>query len=164
MLLVACSNGTAENTERRDSQSTSIVSAPDAARSSAQFVVDNARLLDHATAQRIQRKLAALEKKTAHQFVVVTVTSLGGREVADFTTDLANAWGVGRAEQDDGVVLLVAPNERKVRIAVGYGLEHVLTDALCSRILEQKIIPHFREGNISRGIEAGVTALIGYLD
>ena len=95
--------------------------------------------------------------------VIVTVSTLGGRDVADFTRDLANSWGIGRKGHNDGVVLLVAPNERKVRIAVGYGLEKALPNALCQKIIDEQMLPRFREGDLPAGIEAGSRALIARL-
>ena len=95
--------------------------------------------------------------------VVATVPTLGGADVATFTKDLANKWGIGRKDYDDGVVLLVAPNERKVRIAVGYGLEKSLTPDLCKQIIDQQMLPRFREGDLAGGIEAGAKALIARL-
>jgi uncharacterized protein len=91
---------------------------------------------------------------------VVTVRSLGGRDIADFTRDLANDWGVGRRCFNDGIMLLVAPKERRVRIAVGYGLQKTLTHALSKRIIDEQILPRFRRGDIPGGIEAGTHALI----
>jgi uncharacterized protein len=83
--------------------------------------------------------------------VVVTVTTLGGRDVADFARDLANSWEFGRKCYDDGIMLLVAPNERKVRIAVGYGLEKTLTHDVSQRIIDQQILPAFRRGDLPSG-------------
>jgi uncharacterized protein len=126
-------------------------------------VTDAADLLTGEQEREIEAKLVRLEQDTGHQFVVVTAPSLGGRDVADFTKDLANSWGIGRAEYDDGLVLLVAPNERKARIAVGYGLERVLTDATCAMIMQQRVIPRFRNGDLPGGINAGADALIARL-
>jgi uncharacterized protein len=95
--------------------------------------------------------------------VVVTVPTLGGRDVADYTRDLSNNWGIGRKGYNDGVVLLVAPVEHKVRIAVGYGLERKLTHDVCQGIIEQTMLPRFREGDVPGGIEAGTDALIAHL-
>lgn len=95
--------------------------------------------------------------------VVATVRTLGGQDIATFTRNLANAWGIGRKDYNDGVVLLVAPNERKARIAVGLGLEKALPDALCRQIMDEQMLPRFREGDLSAGIEAGVDALIARL-
>jgi uncharacterized protein len=95
--------------------------------------------------------LEQFEHRTKHQLVVVTVTSLRGRDVADFTRELANSWGIGRKCYDDGIVLLVAPHERKVRIAVGYGLEKALPNEVAQRIIDQRILPQFRRGEY-RGV------------
>lgn len=123
-------------------------------------VTDAANILSSEQEAVLTDRLALLEKSTKHQVVVVTANSLGGRDVADFTRDLANAWGIGRKDHDDGVVILVAPNERKVRIAVGHGLERTLPDPLCKAIIEQNMLPRFRDGNFYGGIEAGIGALI----
>jgi uncharacterized protein len=126
-------------------------------------VTDAANVLTSQQKSKLNGMLARFERGTKQQLVVVTVPSLGGRDIADFTRDLANSWGVGRKEHNDGVVLLVAPQERKVRIAVGYGLEKRLPNAICSEIIEHEMIPRFKEGDIPSGIEAGTNSLIAYL-
>ncbi|MEM9085776.1 MAG: TPM domain-containing protein [Pseudomonadota bacterium] len=126
-------------------------------------VTDQASILSEDQSATISRKLEQLEASTQHQVVVATVSSLGGREIKPYTTELANAWGIGRREVDDGVVVLIAPNERKVRIAVGYGLETTLTDQLCAEIIEDAMLPNFREGDYFSGIDAGIDALIAAL-
>lgn len=126
-------------------------------------VTDQANILSEDQRATISKKLEQLEAATQHQMVVATVSSLEGREIEPFTTDLANAWGIGRRDINDGVVVLVAPNERKVRIAVGYGLESTLTDELCAEIIENAMLPNFREGAYFSGIESGVDALIDAL-
>ncbi|MXO96854.1 TPM domain-containing protein [Erythrobacter aquimaris] len=126
-------------------------------------VSDHASILAPAAEQAIAQKLIDLEKATGHQMVVVTVGSLMGREIADYTTDLGGAWGIGRAGVDNGVILLVAPNERRVRIAVGYGLEEVLPDEFCSAVIQNSILPHFRQDDYFSGIAAGTDQLIGRL-
>ena len=127
-------------------------------------VTDAAGILPPETEVGLSAKLEQLERTTGHQAVVVTVPSLNGRSVASVTNDLGNAWGIGRKGYDDGVILLVAPNERRVRIGVGYGLERTLTDALCSEIIERAILPRFREGDLPSGIVAGVDALASHLE
>ncbi len=126
-------------------------------------VVDQANLLTTAQELELAGKSQVLEKRTGRQFVIVTVNSLSGRDVADYTTDLANTWGIGRQDHDDGVVLLVAPNERRVRITVGYGLEKTLTDELAGQIIKEDILPRFREGEMSGGILAGADAITSHL-
>ena len=123
-------------------------------------VSDHAHILSPSDEEALTERLETLEQKTQHQMVVVSVNSLEGEDIARFTLKLANAWGIGRAKYDDGVVLLVAPNERKVRIEVGYGLEETLTDEVCKRILDEHMLPHFRQQDFMGGIEAGTDALI----
>ena len=123
-------------------------------------VSDHADILAPAAKQAIAQKLVDLEKATGHQMVVVTVGSLDGREIEGYTTDLGNAWGIGRAGIDDGVILLVAPNERMVRIAVGDGLEEVLSDEFCSAVIQDSILPSFGQGDYYLGIAAGTDALV----
>jgi uncharacterized protein len=126
-------------------------------------VVDAASILSDAQEARLSERLEALESKTGHQMVVVTVPTLGGQDVAEYTRRLGNRWGIGRKTFNDGVVLLVAPNERKARIAVGIGLESTLPKSLCSAIMENVMIPRFRNGDLPGGIDAGVTSLIDRL-
>ena len=126
-------------------------------------VTDAAEIFTPAQEASLSAKLERLERITHHQLVVVTVASLGGSDVATYARNLANSWGIGRKGHNDGVVLLVAPNERKVRIAVGYGLEKTLTHAVCKQVIDEQILPHFREGDLQLGIETGVDSLIARL-
>ena len=91
---------------------------------------------------------------------MATVTSLGGQPIERYATALANQWGVGRCGYNDGVLLLVAPRERKARIAVGYGLERTLTNAKAAAIMERRILPAFRAGHMEQGIAAGVDGVL----
>ena len=95
--------------------------------------------------------------------MIVTVPTLDGQDIAVFTRNLGRHWGVGRKGHNDGVILLVAPAERKVRIAVGYGLEKTLPDAACQQILAQQVLPRFSKGDLPGGIPAGAEALIAKL-
>ena len=126
-------------------------------------VVDEAEILPPATEAEITAKLARLETETGDQFVVVTLNSLQDYEIEDYGYRLGRAWGVGQSENDGGVLLIVAPNERKVRIEVGYGLEPVLTDALSNQIIQNDVLPPFREGGYAQGIDAGVDAIVAQL-
>src|SRR6201999_926679 len=126
-------------------------------------VVDDAHILNGETMDDVSQKLAALEAKTSRQLVVVTLSSLQGYEISDYGYQLGRAWGIGQAKLNNGVLLIVAPNEHKVRIEVGYGLEPILTDALSSVIIQTTIIPKFRTGDFNAGVEAGVDALIQQL-
>ncbi|WP_285020310.1 TPM domain-containing protein [Novosphingobium sp. fls2-241-R2A-195] len=127
------------------------------------FVTDAAGVLDDAAEQRLTARLHALEQVTHHQMVIVTTPSLGGEDILFYTVDLARRWGIGRKGHNDGVVVLVAPNERKVRISVGYGLESTLTDPRCKEIIEQDMLPTFKQGDFAGGLERGVDSLVALL-
>ena len=126
-------------------------------------VVDNAGLLSPQAEQTLTAQLADLETKTGRQMVVATLPDLGGYEIEDYGYQLGRAWGIGDKTRNDGVLLLVAPNAKKVRIEVGYGLEGILTDALSSVIIQTKILPAFRDGKMEEGVVAGAQAVIGQL-
>ncbi|MDH2132943.1 TPM domain-containing protein [Sphingobium yanoikuyae] len=122
-------------------------------------VVDAANLLSPQQEQALTAKLAALDKQSGRQVVVATVPDLQGYEIGDYAYQLGRSWGIGSKEKDDGTILLVAPNERKVWIATGYGVEGIVTDALASRIYRTAIIPRFKAGDFPGGIDAGVNEL-----
>ncbi|MBO6784399.1 MAG: TPM domain-containing protein [Alphaproteobacteria bacterium] len=127
-------------------------------------VVDNAGLLDTATEARLTERLAEHERGTGNQVVVVTLDSLQDRTIEEFGVELGRHWGIGQEGDDNGVLLIVAPNERKVRIEVGYGVEGVLTDASSSVIIQNAILPNFRQGNMQAGVVAGVTRILDVLE
>lgn len=122
-------------------------------------VVDNAEILSPAAEARLTQELATLEQQTGHQLVVATLPDLQGYEIEDYGYQLLRTWGIGRKEQDDGAILIVAPNQRKVRIEVGYGLEPVLTDALSSLIIQRAILPAFKAGDMEKGVVDGTEAI-----
>jgi uncharacterized protein len=126
-------------------------------------VVDDAHMLSADAAQKLTDELADLEQKTGHQVVVATIPDLQGYPIEDYGYQLGRAWGIGHKGQNDGVVFLVAPNDRKVRIEVGYGLEPVLTDALSSTIIQAKVLPAFRAGKMEQGVVDGAEAVIQQL-
>lgn len=126
-------------------------------------VVDEANLLSPASEAALTQKLEALETATGRQLVVATLPSLQGLEIEEYGYQLGRAWKLGGEKTDDGAVLIVAPNERKVRIEVGYGLEPVLTDALSSVIIQSAILPKFKAGDMEGGVVAGTDALIQQL-
>lgn len=123
-------------------------------------VVDEANIIPANVEAELTAKLTALEEQSQRQLVVATVSSLQGYEISDYGYQLGRAWGIGDAERNDGAILLVAPNERRVRIEVGYGLEPVLTDAVSSIIIRDRITPRFRDGDMPGGIVAGTDAII----
>lgn len=122
-------------------------------------VVDAADVLSPDVEAALTAKLEAVETSTGHQLVVATVPSLDGRPIEDYGYQLGRTWGIGSKDKDDGAILLVAPNDRKVRIEVGYGLEPVLTDAMSGLIIRERILPAFRDGDLPGGVEAGVDAI-----
>lgn len=123
-------------------------------------VVDDANIIPDAQEAQLTQKLEALEKQSHRQLVVVTLPSLNGYEISDYGYQLGRAWGIGQKAENNGSLLIVAPNERKVRIEVGYGLEPILTDGMSSLIINRQILPRFREGDMAGGIVAGTDAII----
>ena len=126
-------------------------------------VVDDAHILSPSTTQDLTRKLAALEAKTSRQLIVVTLPSLQGYDISDYGYQLGRAWGIGQAKLNNGVLFIVAPNEHRTRIEVGYGLEPIVTDALSSIIIQTKVLPAFRKGDFDAGVAAGTDALVEQL-
>jgi uncharacterized protein len=126
-------------------------------------IVDNANLITPEAKIRIESKLKAHEDKTSDQLVVATVPSLQGVGIEDFANGLFRFWKLGEKARNNGVLLLVAPNERKVRIEVGYGLEGALTDALSKTIITTAVAPKFKTGDFAGGIEGGVDAILTIL-
>jgi uncharacterized protein len=126
-------------------------------------VVDGANLLSAAEEASLTGELAALERRTTNQLVVVTVPALGGRQSADYSRDLGNHWGIGQANRNNGILLVVAPNERQIRIEVGIGLTATLTNEAASQIIARDLLPQFRAGNWFAGIQTGSRAIIARL-
>ena len=126
-------------------------------------IVDQANIIPAETRSAIEPKLADLEAKSGIQLVVATVTSLEGQEVEPYANELFRSWKLGEKAKNNGVLLLVAPNERRVRIEVGYGLEGTLTDALTKVIITNAITPRFKAGDFSGGISRGVDDIITVL-
>jgi len=126
-------------------------------------VVDDAHLLSPQSVQKLDGELAQLEAQTGHQLVVATIPDLQGYSIEDYGYQLGRTWQLGRKGINDGAILLVAPNDRKVRIEVGYGLEPVLTDALSDVILQRKVLPQFKAGHMEQGIVDGAEAVIQQL-
>lgn len=126
-------------------------------------VVDDAHILSDATVQELTARLAALEAKTSRQLVVVTLPSLQGYEISDYGYRLGRAWGIGQAKLNNGALFIIAPNEHRTRIEVGYGLEPILTDAMSSFIIQTRVLPAFRKGDFNAGVVAGTDALVAQL-
>lgn len=123
-------------------------------------IVDNADMLDTETEIALARLLTAHEDATTNQIVVVTLNDLQGYAIEEYGYRLGRQWSVGQKDKNNGVLLLVAESERKVRIEVGYGLEGMLTDALAANIINGVILPEFRNGKFSSGIREGTHAIV----
>lgn len=123
-------------------------------------VVDAASMIDPQVRSNLESRLAAHEAASSDQVVVATIASLEGEVLEDFANRLFRAWGLGQADQDNGVLLLVARDDRKIRIEVGYGLEGALTDLHAKLIIDNTIVPAFRDGDFSGGISAGVDDIL----
>jgi len=126
-------------------------------------VVDQANIIPQATQAAITQKLADLEQKSGIQLVVATVNSLEGGDIETYANELFRTWKLGEKDKNNGVLLLVAPHEHKVRIEVGYGLEGTLTDALSKIIIVNAITPRFKTGDFGGGISRGVDDIITVL-
>lgn len=127
-------------------------------------VVDQANLLPPADEAALVAKLAAFEGRSKRQLVVATVSDLGGADIADYGVRLGRAWGIGQKESNNGAIFLIAPNDRRMRIEVGYGLEPVLTDAMSGRIIRDTVTPAFKAGDFVDGINAGTDAIIEQIE
>jgi uncharacterized protein len=124
-------------------------------------VVDEARLLSPSTRNELTEALAAHERATSNQVAVAILASLQGYDIEDFSVRLFRAWHLGQADRNNGVLLVVAPKEKKVRIEVGYGLEGALPDAIAHTIIQSEILPRFRAGDIEGGVVQGTRAVLG---
>ena len=122
-------------------------------------ITDRADLLPPSQEQKLRSILDNLNAQTGAALVVVTLPSMEGGQIDDFTNRLFEAWGVGQAGKDNGVMLLVAVKERKMRIEVGYGLEGAIPDGRAGSIRDQYILPYFKNGQMAAGIESGALAL-----
>jgi uncharacterized protein len=123
-------------------------------------VVDEAGILDADTRARLEKLSADLEAKTTDQLVVVTLKSLRGTSIEDYGYQLGRKWQIGQKDKNNGVILIVAPNDRRVRIEVGYGLEPTLTDAISSVIIQNSILPRFRAGDFAGGVRRGAEDIV----
>lgn len=127
-------------------------------------VNDNAEVLSTETSRSLTGRLRAHEERTGNQVVVLTVPSLGGESVEEYAEQVFRAWQLGQKGRDNGVLLVVATGDRRMRIEVGYGLEPTLTDLLAGRIIRNVIAPRFKAGDYNGGIDAGVAAILAVLE
>jgi len=123
------------------------------------FITDRAMLLSMTTRNKLEIFLHSVEKKTSAEIAVVTILSLDGDTVENYAVELFEKWGIGKEGKDNGILFLIAKNERKMRIEIGYGLEGALPDGRAGTILDTYVMPQFRAGNFSEGIMAGTIAI-----
>jgi uncharacterized protein len=126
-------------------------------------VVDQAGILDRGTIDAITSQLAGYESSTGNQVVVVTLPDLKGYPIEDWGLALGRGWGIGQKGKNNGVLLIVAPKDRELRIEVGYGLEGNLPDATANTIIDSEIVPAFKRGDMQGGVRAGVNAILAAL-
>ncbi|MGC1241121.1 MAG: TPM domain-containing protein [Chryseosolibacter sp.] len=121
---------------------------------------DEASILTPAFGSELEQQLKLYEDSTSNQIAVLIIPSLQDMPIEEYALQVAETWKLGQADKDNGVLLLIALNDRKVRIEVGEGLEGVLPDAVCNQIIRNEMAPRFRENNYEGGIRAAVTAMI----
>ncbi len=124
------------------------------------YVTDQANLLSGQTRNQLEEFLRGYEQTTTNQVVVVTLPTLGGEPLEEFSIRLAERWKVGQKGRDNGVIFLIVKDDHLLRIEVGYGLEGVLPDALAGQIIRQVVVPHFSRGRFEEGITAGVATIV----
>jgi uncharacterized protein len=122
-------------------------------------ITDGAHIFSNTGRVKMLQAIRDLERAHRVQLAVVSVKSLAGQDVADFTCTLAIAWGVGDRDRDDGILILIAPNEGRLRIAVGFGLEEKLPNDFLKQIIDRKIMPEFPQKRYSKGIAIGIAAI-----
>lgn len=127
-------------------------------------VNDHAGLLSAPAAQALEAKLKDFESRTGHQVAVLTLDSLEGEPLEDFSLKVARTWALGRKGKNDGVLFLISKTDRKLRIEVGHGLEGSLPDALAGRIIQNEVVPRFRAGDFEGGVAAGADAIVAAAD
>ncbi len=126
-------------------------------------VNDYAGMFASQTVLDMSQYLGNYEARSGNQIVVATFPTLAGDSLEDFSIRLAEKWKIGQKGQDNGVIVLLIKNERLVRIEVGYGLEAILTDALCAQIIQQNMVPYFKKGDYDAGIKEAVSAIVNTL-
>jgi uncharacterized protein len=127
-------------------------------------ITDNAEILSPGVRSALTKELKSHEDRTGNQIAVLTVPTLGGESIEDYAVAVFSAWKLGKKGKDNGVLIIVVPNERRMRIEVGYGLEGTLTDGTAGRIIRNAMAPRFKEGDYDGGVEAGVKNVIDLLE
>ena len=128
------------------------------------FVSDYANILDSKTRIDLENKLTQFEKQSGVEIAVVTVNNLDNETVETYAVKLFEEWKIGKSGKDNGILFLIAPKEREVRIEVGYGMEGTITDLVANKIIQKDVIPQFKQNNYTQGILNGVDSLFGIID
>jgi uncharacterized protein len=128
------------------------------------YINDFAGMISKESTKSLEDQLSEYEKQTTNEIAVVTVKTIGGKTIEDYSIALAEKWKVGKENKDNGVILLIAKEEKKIRIEVGYGLEATLTDGEAKQIIDQEISPRFKSDDFAGGIQAGVNSIIAAID
>lgn len=139
-----------------------VTQAQDFPEPSKHLVTDYAQVLSAEDISRLEQKLLAYEDSTSTQVAIVLLPSTGNYEAADYAVRLAEKWGIGTKEKNNGLIILAAIEDRKVTIQTGYGMEGPVPDAICKRIIENEIKPNFKQGDYYAGLDAATTAIIQY--
>lgn len=126
-------------------------------------VIDKADILSDAAEAALSTKIETHEQVTTNQIVIVTLPDLMGRPIEDWGLMLGRSWGIGQKGKDNGIVFLIAPSDRELRIEVGYGLEGDLPDATANEIIQSDVIPRFKQGDMEGGVVAGLDAILAAL-
>ena len=127
-------------------------------------ITDNANLLSDGMRQSLTQRLKAHEDRTTNQIAVLTLPTLEGQSIEEFAVKVFEEWGLGQKGKDNGILVIVVPNDRRMRIEVGYGLEGTLTDSMAGSIIRNAMAPRFKKGDFDGGIQAGVTNIINVLE
>lgn len=127
-------------------------------------IVDNANIMEALTRGQLSERLKAHEQATGNQIVVLTVQTIGDVSIEEYAVKVFEAWKLGQKGKDNGVLVVVAPGDRKMRIEVGYGLEGALTDGTCGQIIRNVMTPRFKANDYNGGIDEGVKAIVGKID
>jgi uncharacterized protein len=124
-------------------------------------VHDEAHILSQPTIDQLEKELIAYQDSTSNEIAILIISSLEDEPLEDYSMRVVEKWKLGKKSKDNGILLLIVVDEHKMRIETGYGLEGVLTDALCSRIIRNEIAPYFRQNKYDEGVTAGINAIIG---
>lgn len=142
----------------------SVDQVPDPKQDGIGYVSDPDDILDYASEQELNKLISGIKSKTSAEIAIVMLTSIGDEVPKDFAVKLFESWEIGKAKTDNGLLILTVMDQRRTEFEVGYGLEPILTDAICFRIGSQEIVPHFKRGEYGAGLIAAITRIASILD